>query len=158
MARILERLISVILISIHFFFVLLHSLIQFTFRSRLMIGGVFLLLIQLLTLSLAQSPAMTHVAEVAQSSWLQVSHQFSPCVHAIKIPFSHKKICDQMVYKIQDNLFSSFQDHTADLAHSLCSLFPPLRAFLLPRVNPIALLTLVGFATVLLVNVIVEIK
>ena len=40
---------------------------------------------------------------------------------------------------------SWLQEHTADIAHSVWSVFPPLSAYLLPRINPLALLSALSF-------------
>lgn len=53
---------------------------------------------------------------------------------------------------------SWIQEHTADITQSICSLFPPLSAYLLPRINPLALLSILGFGGIFLMDVIIEIK
>ena len=53
---------------------------------------------------------------------------------------------------------SWLQEHTADVAHSVCAMIPPLSAFLLPRVNPMALLSVVAYALIFLMDVVIEIK
>ena len=53
---------------------------------------------------------------------------------------------------------SWIQEHTADIAQSVCSMFPPLTSYLLPRVNPMALLSIMGFGGIFLMDVIIEIK
>ena len=55
--------------------------------------------------------------------------------------------------------FSSWlQEHTSDIAHSLCHVFPPLATYLLPRTNPLALLSAVGFASIFVMDLMIEIK
>ena len=53
---------------------------------------------------------------------------------------------------------SWLQEHAADMAHSICAVFPPLSSVLLPRINPMILLSVLGFALVFLMDVILEIK
>jgi hypothetical protein len=53
---------------------------------------------------------------------------------------------------------SWLQEHTTDLAHSVCSVFPPLSSLLLPRVHPMAMLSAVGFSLVFLMDIMIEIK
>ncbi|XP_059470542.1 zinc transporter 6-A-like [Neocloeon triangulifer] len=53
---------------------------------------------------------------------------------------------------------SWLQDHVSDLSHTLCSAMPPLRSLLLPRINPMLLVSLAGFLSILLTNLLIEIR
>lgn len=53
---------------------------------------------------------------------------------------------------------SWLQEHAADMSHSLCALLPPLQPLLLPRVNPMFLIAITGFGSIVLTDVIIEIK
>ena len=53
---------------------------------------------------------------------------------------------------------SWLQEHTADLAHSICAVFPPLSAYILPRINPMSLLSVVGLMILFIMDIVLEIK
>eukprot|EP00095_Tigriopus_kingsejongensis_P001626 maker-scaffold451_size166902-snap-gene-0.18 protein:Tk01626 transcript:maker-scaffold451_size166902-snap-gene-0.18-mRNA-1 annotation:"zinc transporter 6-a" len=53
---------------------------------------------------------------------------------------------------------SWLQEHTADVSHSLCSVFPPLSTYLLPRINPLVLLSTVSMALIFILDLIIEIN
>jgi len=60
---------------------------------------------------------------------------------------------------VMDAASSSWlQDHVSDFSHTLCSAMPPLRSLLLPRMNPMLLVSLVGFCAILLTNLLIEIR
>ncbi|XP_076034885.1 zinc transporter 6-A-like [Oratosquilla oratoria] len=61
-----------------------------------------------------------------------------------------------LAYVLQSSQSSPLQEHVADICQSICIHIPALRHLLLPRVNPMVLISIAGFLTTVIDHIIIQ--
>ncbi|XP_059096183.1 zinc transporter 6-like isoform X1 [Tigriopus californicus] len=95
-----------------------------------------------------ESPEV-HTGRLMMGAFVSLSNQMLISLLAPSTALNH-------VFEVSSS--SWIQEHTADIAHTVCSAFPPLSAYLLPRINPMVLLSSISFVAIFVLDLMIEIN